>query len=476
MKSGILKALLAAAAVACSPAGGRLAAFEIKPIILPIGKEVTVTIRAVNDVEKKILAETPLYALSDSGTWSDGKRHGNSGWRPEWEKIALERRGDTATFRITLPGLGEGWHTFRFGEPDQKWNFDPKKTSEFMLYRLKPDLFALRPWKGDIHMHSVRCGHAKLEPYLVPVYCRRVGFDFMALSEHWRQAASVEAIEAAKPWKCGLELFTGEEFHSPATTLHSVAVGHRFGINAWRDQNLKEFNRRVEEEKKKPIYRQYGLNEHELHEAAISMVLYQVGREQGAKLIAYSHPTDYDRTNNRENPPEAYRKFMLEQADYDALELPNVSTAAFQVSTRAADRLMLMNAIVQEQYARGGKFSLVAASDCHDQRAEYFGKVYTVIFAKACDVDSFAAAVKARMCVALRSPATIQYFCVGPVRLMKYQQFLERAYWPGHDALCRKQGDLLLKRAEGDLSVQPEIEKLAAEIAAYREACFAPVK
>ena len=476
MKSGILKALLAAAAVACSPAGGRLAAFEIKPIILPIGREVTVTIRAVNDAEKKILAETPLYALSDNGTWSDGKRHGKSGWRPEWEKIALERRGDAATFRITLPGPGEGWHTFRFGEPDQKWNFDPKKTSEFMLYRLKPDLFALRPWKGDIHQHSVRCGHAKLEPPLVPAHCRRVGFDFMALSEHRLQSASVEMIAAAKPWNSGLELFTGEEFHTPSAMLHSVAVGHRTGINEWRDKNLKEFNRRVAEEKQKPIYRDSGLNATELHEAAMSMVMYQLGREFGARLLVYSHPTDYDRTNNRENPTEAFRNFMFAHADYDALELPNVSTAAFRVSTRAADRLMLMNSLVLELYAKGGKFSLVAASDCHDQRAEYFGKVYTVIFAKACDVESFAAAVKSRMCVALRSPATIQYFCVGPVRLMKYQQFLERAYWPGHDALCRKQGELLLKRAAGDLSVQPEIEKLAAEIAAYREACFAPVK
>ena len=100
----------------------------------------------------------------------------------------------------------------------------------------------------------------------------------------------------------------------------------------------------------------------------------------------------------------------------------------------------------------------------------------TVFFAEKCDVDSFAAAVKAHRSLGVRNAQHEQYLIFGPSRLMKYQQFLERAYWPGHDALCRKQGDLLLKRAEGDLSVQPEIEKLAAEIAAYREACFAPVK
>ena len=465
---GRAAAFAAAAVLAAAP----LAAFEVKPIVFPVGHEVTVTLRAENDAEKEILAGTPLYALTDSGLWSDGKRHGESRWRPEWEKIELSRgSGDTATFRYKLPA--EGWCSFRFGVPDRKWNFAPQKTSEFMCYALEPDLFALRPWKGDIHMHSTRCGHAKVEPNFVPAYCRRAGYDFMALSEHRMQSASVEAIEAAKSWKCGLESFTGEEFHTVTAMLHSVAVGHTAGINEWCAKNRKEFNRRVEEEKKKPIYRQYRLNTRVLNEAARATVMYQVGRELGAKLLVYSHPTDLNRDNNTEDPPEAFRRFMLENADYDALEINSANTA---FGKHSADRLMLMNSLVQEQYARGGKFGLVAASDNHNQSAAYFGNTYTVIFAKACDVDSFAAAVKARMSLALRNPMHSTYICLGPSRLMKFQQFLERYYWPGHDKLCRQQGELLLKRAAGDTSVQPEIEQLAAAIDDYRESAFAPVK
>ena len=452
-----------------------LAAFELRPVIFPADRVSTVTIRAVDEAEKKILAEMPLYYLSDHGTWSDGKRHGDSRWRPEWEKIELKKRGDgEATF--TMNFRGEGWHTFRLGKPNEKWQFAPKETGEFMLYSLKPDLFELRPWKGDIHQHSIRCGHAKQEPQVIPAYNRLVGFDFMALSEHWRQAPSVEAIEAAKPWKCGLECFTGEEFHTPATMLHSVAVGHRAGINEWREKNLKEFNRRLEEELKKPIYGQYGLNADEKHQAAQSMVLYQVAREQGAKLIAYSHPSDFNRAGNFENPMEPFRRFMLDNADYDALELPNVSTGSPRVTIGAIDRLMLMNAVTVEQMTKERDFSIVAASDNHNQTLSYFGKVFTVIFAKACDVESFAAAVKDHRSLALRNVHHEQYLIFGPSRLMKYQQFLESFYWPEHDRLCRRQGELLLKRAAGDTSVQPEIEKLAAAIAEYRENCFAPAK
>ena len=173
---------------------------------------------------------------------------------------------------------------------------------------------------------------------------------------------------------------------------------------------------------------------------------------------------------------EPFRRFMLDNADYDALELPNVSTGSPRVSLGAIDRLMLMNAVTVEQMAKERDFSLVAASDNHNQNVPYFGKVFTVIFAKACDVDSFAAAVKAHRSLALRNVHHEQYLIFGPPRLMKYQQFLELYYWPGHDKLCRKQGELLLKRAAGDTSVQPEVEKLAKEIDAYRESCFAPAK
>ena len=465
----------AIALLAASP----LAAFEVKPVILPIGCEVTVTLRAENDAEKKILAETPLYALSDQGTWSDGRFHGKTRWRPEWEKITLKRSGDTATFRIELPGPHEGWHTFRFGEPDKKWNFDPGKTSEFMLYRLKPDLFKLRPWKGDIHQHSVRCGHAKLEPKVIPAYNRLVGMDFMALSEHWRQAPSVEAIEAAKPWKCGLVLFTGEEFHTNnAFALHSVAVGHSFGINAWQKAHPEEFERRVDEELKKPVYRQYGMEPGLQRHAAMSMVLYRIAREQGAKVIAYSHPTGMIPGINVEAPSQSFRFFMLDNADYDALELPNIDTGSFHPRVDSIDRLMLMNAHVMELIHRRGKLiPMVAASDCHDQRKKWFGSAVTVFFAEKCDVDSFAAAVKDRRTLALRDARKHTYLIFGASRLIKFQQFLEKCYWPEHDRLCRRQGELLLRLVtEDDRSVLPEIERLAKAIDDYRESSYATAR
>ena len=471
MRSNPIPFLLAAAAAL------PLAAFEIAPRIVPQGETpVTVEIRAVNDAEKKMIAETPLYYLSDQTTWSDGTntRTAQNDWKVLWEPVKDVKRGD-GVLRCRVKFRCEGEFTFRFGTPNEKGTF-AKGYKEVAVYALKPDLYELRPFKGDIHMHSVRCGHAKLEPKVIPAHSRRVGFDFMGLSEHWQVAPSFEAIETAKPWKCGLELYSAEEIHSPSALLHSVAVGHRESPCVWRINHMEEFARLVEAEMKDPVYRPYDLDPFEHLQAAMATLLYRKAREFGAKLIVYSHPSDRNRTNHTDDPPENFRRFMLEKGEWDALELPNNSTCYYNLATRRNDRLMLMNAIVMELIAKGRNPNIVAASDCHDQKAEFFGQVYTVIFAKSCDVDSFVDAVKNRRSIGLQFPSTPRYICFGPSRLQKFQSFLELHYWPGHDKLCKQQSALLFKLLDGDASVQGEVEKLAAEINDYREKFYAPVK
>lgn len=454
-----------------------LVALEISPRIVPQGDApVAVEIRAANDAEKKMIADMPLYMISDQGTWSDGSnpRVPGNDWRVLWEPVKEVERGD-GVLRCKVRFRKEGEYNFRFGIQNEKGYF-AKGFKDAAVYALKPDLYQLRPWKGDIHMHSIRCGHAKLEPKVIPAYSRRVGFDFMALSEHWQVAPSFEAIEAAKPWNCGMEIYSGEEIHTPSALMHSVALGHSKSACVWRIQNMDAFARLVEEEMKNPVYRKYELDPFEHLQAAMTTLIYRKTREYGAKFIAYCHPSDYNRGNHMESNSDNFRRYLMEAGGCDALELPNSATESYNVATRRNDRLMLMNAYVTELAAGGRNPCIVAASDCHDQKADFFGKIFTVIFARGCDLDSFVDAVKNHRSLGLQFPATPRYICFGPSRLQKFQAFLERHYWPGHDRLCRQQGDLLFKMLEGDTSVRGAVEKLAAEIAAYREGFYTPVK
>ena len=107
-------------------AGARLCALDIKPIVIPVGREVTITIRATSDAEKKLLAETPVYYLSDSGFWTDDEAHGSPPWSPEWQPMTVSRGDGFLSFPLKVPT--EGWHNLRLGTPvpGKRGKFPPK--------------------------------------------------------------------------------------------------------------------------------------------------------------------------------------------------------------------------------------------------------------------------------------------------------------------------------------------------------------
>lgn len=451
---------------------GTVFAFDVKPIIIPLNRDVKITVRATNPAEKKAIADLPLHYLSDQGRWQGGKTRG-PGSPPPWQELKVDRGDGVLTFTVNVSD--EGGHTLRFGAPYSKG------VLEFMIYSLRGDLFGMRPYKGDIHQHSVRCGHAKTEPHLVPAYNRRAGFDFMCLSEHRVLEPTFEAINAAKPWKSGLVMFPGEEFQTPCYTLHSVALGHHTGISGYPKAKPEEFKRRVEAMLKKwlPVFKKYGMTQGEMEATARALVIYRVAREHGAKLVIYSHPNAMERNRNSYSAPPRFRQFMLEHADYDALELPNFDTGDPEFAYyRNTDVYMHMNALwVETCHKRKWLIPVVGATDCHNQAASWWlGSVVTVFFAPRCTLDEFVRAVKELRSISEQNIRTTHYVSFGPSRLIQFEQFLAKYYWPEHDRLCKKQGELLLKRAAGDMSVQPQIEKLADEIDAYRESCYAPVK
>ena len=65
--------------------------------------------------------------------------------------------------------------------------------------------------------------------------------------------------------------------------------------------------------------------------------------------------------------------------------------------------------------------------------------------------------------------------CMGALELFinRDDNILDEVYWDKHDALCREQGELMLKLADGDESVRPEIARLKKAVNDYRDSFFA---
>ncbi len=102
---------------------------------------------------------------------------------------------------------------------------------EFRLYALEADLFQRRPYKGDLHMHSTRSDGNEAPAYVAGA-CRRIGLDFMALTDHRQYGPSLEAMRAYDGLALDLQMFPGEEVHPPENPVHIVNFGASFSVNA----------------------------------------------------------------------------------------------------------------------------------------------------------------------------------------------------------------------------------------------------
>ena len=102
--------------------------------------------------------------------------------------------------------------------------------AEFRLYALEEDLFARRPYKGDTHMHTYY-SDGKESPAYLAASCRKIGMDFIAITDHRQYAPSLEAMRGIPDTPSDLRIFPGEEVHPPENRVHIVNFGGSFSVN-----------------------------------------------------------------------------------------------------------------------------------------------------------------------------------------------------------------------------------------------------
>jgi len=172
--------------------------FDIYPKIVPAGHETTITIRPLFD-HVRTLTTDPTAALYPTG----GDKTQTVQSPPETLKPVVV---DDA-IQVRCPFEREQEYTLLLGNGE-------RPLVEIRLYALDDDLFARRPYKGDLHIHSNR-SDGKESPAYVAGAGRRIGMDFMAITDHHKYAPSLEAIHAFDGVPIDLRLYPGEEVHPP---------------------------------------------------------------------------------------------------------------------------------------------------------------------------------------------------------------------------------------------------------------------
>jgi hypothetical protein len=422
--------------------------YEVTPRILRADRKATVRIRPLfdhcrfDDKAEYVVAYYPSeeFAL-------------RSGWPAKARMTLKPTRG---VLRVPLYFEGEQEHVLLV---ERVAGEQRKQLGEFRLYSLEADLFARRPYKGDFHIHSC-CSDGVESPAYVAGACRRIGMDFMAVTDHRRYAPSLEAQRAYSRLSVDLRIYPGEEVHPPDNPVHIVNFGGGFSLSEFFARKEKTYRREVKAIQQRLGPLPAGVDPYQY---ASCLWCFDRIREAGG-LGVFCHP--YWFTDRRYTPSGALTTHLFATQPYDAFEL----IGGYEL--HAVDSNTLQVARYHDERAAGRRIPIVGASDAHGcEAAQFFGWYYTVVFSPSTDLPDIIESVKGLHSVAVEVLPGAAARAYGPFRLVKYALFLLREVFPQHDELCREEGRLMLAHLAGDRGAADMLSRLKGRAGTLLE-CF----
>lgn len=309
-------------------------------------------------------------------------------------------------------------------------------TLEIRLYALGEDLFSRYPFKGDLHMHSMR-SDGRESPAYVAGACRSTGFDFMAVTDHHKYAPSLEAIEAFKDVDADLRIFPGEEVHAPQNPVHIINFGGSFSVNDLFETD--EYKSGVKAIQETLTDVPDGVD---THAYASCVWCFEKIREAGG-LGIFCHPYWFFR--HRYDVPGALTDMIFDRQPYDAYEI----LGGYPLDQTESNTLQV--ARYNEERAKGKHIPVVGVSDSHGTiGCGLFGWFYTIVFSSDANLASLIGSIKDEKSVAVEALPGDAVRAYGPFRLVRYSMFLIREIFPLHDELCLEEGRLMLAHLAGD--------------------------
>lgn len=423
--------------------------YDVYPLVFPVGKEVTVHIRAtggrrefVSEKEYRVL----ICALG-GGKPADYPSSANY-----FETVAVCHDGG---FDITHTYDSEQQYFIRIlGD-------DGKRINQFPVYAVEKDLVGRLPLKGDLHIHT-NCSDGRQAPEVVCGMYRSHGYDFFAITDHHRYYPSVRAVEFFKDIPTEFNIVPGEEVHLPdvhgkSADAHIVNFGGDYSVNglvkddyfeetgeSWvrcidfsncpEALSVEEWQDKMEAEAEK-----LTVPEHvdKIPAAVMKWAFSEIKKANG--LAIFPHPYWISDT---QHVPEAYLEYIMENRDFDAFEVLG--------GERYYEQNGFQTVRYYEDMAKGRRYPIVGSTDSHSSYESNPGALIcsTVVFSPENEKNAIISSIKDYYSVAVDTVSR-EFRLVGESRLVKYTCFLLNNYFPRHDELCREEGRLMRLCAVG---------------------------
>lgn len=424
--------------------------FDVAPMFVPADKPSTIIVRPLyahvsfnnrQDLNVQVVRDDGIINCKSKAEWAkftnlDFKLHGNA---------------------IHVSHQFDGEHEFTF-QITHKNHGKEQLLEIFRIFSLKPDLFALRPFKGDFHLHSF-CSDGKESPAYVAASCRKIGMDFMALTDHRQYQPSLDAIAAMQKLPTDLRCYPGEETHPPNNPAHIINFGGKFSINALFAENAP-----YHEEVKSNTEKLHDVPETWRHAVASSEWCFDKIREAGG-IAVFCHP--YWKPVERYDLPCEITEALMRRRMFDALEV----IGGFDRHQMESNALAVAH--LHEERMRGREIPVVGLSDSHGCDRNLFGWYYTIVFASSVEFRDLASAIRNARSVAVEAVPGEFPRIVGPFRFVRYAYFLLREYFPLHDQLCAKEGQEILAHLAGDKHAAARLASMQGQTPALWERLWA---
>jgi len=411
--------------------------YDVFPRIVPAHQQTLVTVRSHFEPFRFQTGNTYRVSLIPSEGLA-----GEVDW-PDEQSMAISPQGGDLLVPCQFPTEQEYLLAIRT-EQDEP-------VATFRLYALEEDLFTRRPYKGDTHMHTYY-SDGKESPAYLAASCRKIGMDFIAITDHRQYAPSIEAIESFQNIQSDLRIFPGEEVHPPENRVHIVNFGGSFSVNELFDSDAyrTEVAAIAETIPSLPV----GVDRYPY---ASCLWTFDKIRQAGG-LGIFCHPYWYSR--QRFDVPITLTNLLFEHQPYDALEV----LGGFHLYESESNVLQV--ARYHELRTQGKRIPIVGASDSHGcENGQLFGWYYTIVFSPTLDLPDLITSIKDCYSVAVEALPNEMVRAFGPFRLVSYAMFLLREVFPAHDELCLEEGRLMLAHAAGDPQAAPALQPLQGRTA-----------
>ena len=427
--------------------------FDVWPKVVRADQKTEITIKPLFEHSKfKAKNRIVVRYVRDDGNLPDGSCAPWAGFA----EVPFRRDGDL--LRIEHFFEGEYEHAFQVVAIDAENRENVLGT--FCLYSLADDLFALRPFKGDFHLHSY-CSDGKESPAYVAASTRKVGMDFMALTDHYKYEPSLEAIAMMKEFETDLRCYPGEEVHGPDNPVHIVNFGGSFSVNEIFRADEKAFRAEVAKyEEDLPADLHPSLR---YQIAASEWAFDRIRASGGLSIYCHLYWKPYERyyVHSRVNDT------IIDRQRYDALEV----IGGFYRHQMEGNALAISRYC--EARSKGKQIPVVGVSDSHGCDRDLFGWYYTIVLARSVDFKDLAEGIKSLNSVAVEAVPGEFPRLIGTFRQVRYAYFLMREYFPLHDKLCREEGELILDSLAGDGTAKKRLAMLKGRVPALLEKYWA---